>query len=67
MEISLNIKNENIAEKVIWMLEHFKNEIEIKIINDRILNDFKEGLKEIQQIKNGNDTSRDIEEFLNEL
>ena len=67
MEISLNIKNENIAEKVIWMLEHFKNEIEIKIINDRILNDFKEGLKEIQQIKNGNDTSRNIEEFLNEL
>ena len=67
MEISLNIKNENIANKILWMLEHFKNEIEIKIENNFILNDIKQGLQEIKEIKNGKDNSRPVEELLNEL
>ena len=67
MEISLNIKNENIANKILWMLEHFKNEIEIKIENNFILNDIKKGLEEIKEIKNGKDNSKPVEELLNEL
>ena len=31
MRVELNIKNEQVAHQILWMLEHFKNELDIKI------------------------------------
>jgi hypothetical protein len=50
------------------MLEHFKNDrVEIiKVDNsddNRIINNFKEGLKEIKQIEEGKISSRPVQEF----
>ena len=71
MQIAINFQNETIAQKVLWMLEHFKNDgVEvIKVVSDdnRIINNFKEGLKEIKQIEEGKISSRPVQEFLNEL
>ena len=41
----------------------------IKVDSDdnRIINNFKEGLKEIKQIEEGKISSRPVQEFLNEL
>lgn len=32
MQISLNIKNENVLDKLLWMLEHFKSD-GVEIVN----------------------------------
>ena len=53
------------------MLEHFKNDgvevIKVDSDDNRIINNFKEGLKEIKQIEEGKISSRPVQEFLNEL
>jgi len=71
MQIAINFQNETIAQKVLWVLEHFKNDgVEIiKIDNDdnTIINNFKEGLKEIKLIEEGKISSRPVQEFLDEL
>jgi len=71
MQIAINFQNEIIAQKVLWMLEHFKNDglevIKVDSDDNRIINNFKEGLKEIKQIKEGKISSRPVQEFLNEL
>jgi predicted Fe-Mo cluster-binding NifX family protein len=72
MQIAINFQNETIAQKVLWMLEHFKNDgvevIKVDSSDDtRIINNFKEGLKEIKQIEEGKISSRPVQEFLNEL
>ena len=34
MQLNINIPNENIAEKVLWMLEHFKSDgVEVLKLN----------------------------------
>jgi len=45
MQVAINFQNETIAQKVLWMLEHFKND----------------GLKEIKLINQGKLTSRPIQ------
>jgi len=71
MRIAINFQDETIAQKVLWVLEHFKNDgVEIiKIDNDdnTIINNFKEGLKEIKLIEEGKISSRPVQEFLDEL
>ena len=71
MQIAINFQNETIAQKVLWMLEHFKNDgvevIKVDSNDNRIINNFKEGLKEIKQIEEGKISSRPVQEFLNEL
>jgi hypothetical protein len=71
MQIAINFQNETIAQKVLWMLEHFKNDgvevIKVDSDDNRIINNFKEGLKEIKQIEEGKISSRPVQEFLNEL
>ena len=71
MQIAINFQNETIAQKVLWILEHFKNDgvevIKIDTDDDTIINNFKEGLKEIALIKQGKMSSRPVEEFLDEL
>ncbi len=71
MQIAVNFQNETIAQKVLWMLEHFKNDgvevVKLDNTNDDIINNFKDGLKEISLLKQGKLTSRPVQEFLNEL
>ncbi len=71
MQIAVNFQNETIAQKVLWMLEHFQNDgvevIKLDNTDDEIINNFKNGLSEINFIKEGKITSRPIQEFLNEL
>ena len=71
MQIVINFQDATIAQKVLWMLEHFKNDglevIKVDSDDNRIINNFKEGLKEIKQIEEGKISSRPVQEFLNEL
>jgi hypothetical protein len=71
MQVAVNFQNETIAQKVLWMLEHFKND-GVEVINmddtdDEIINNFKTGLNEIKLINQGVLASRPIKEFLDEL
>lgn len=71
MQVAVNFENETIAQKVLWMLEHFKNDgvevIKLDTADDEIINNFKDGLNEINLIKQGKLNSRSVQEFLNEL
>ena len=71
MQIAVNFENETIAQKVLWMLEHFKNDgvevIKLDNTDDEVINNFKDGLNEIELINQGELDSRPVQEFLNEL
>jgi hypothetical protein len=71
MQIAVNFQNETIAQKVLWMLEHFQNDgvevIKLDNTDDEIINNFKNGLSEINLIKQGKVASRPVQDFLNEL
>jgi len=71
MQIAVNFQNETIAEKVLWILEHFQNDgvevIKLDSSDDEIIHSFKDGLKELNLVKQGKLTSRPIQDFLNEL
>jgi hypothetical protein len=71
MQVAINFENDTIAQKVLWILEHFKNDgvevIRLDNTDDEIINNFKEGLGEINLIKQGEINSRPVQEFLNEL
>jgi len=71
MQIAVNFQNETIAQKVLWMLEHFKHDgvevVKLDNTDNEIINNFKTGLNEINLIKQGKVTSRPVQEFLNEL
>ena len=71
MQIAVNFQNETIAQKVLWMLEHFQNDgvevIKLDNTDDEIINNFKNGLSEINLIKQGKIVSRSVQDFLNEL
>ena len=71
MQITINFKNETVAQKVLWILDRFKDD-GVEVIkhddkDDEIINHFKEGLNEISLIEQGKLTSRPVQEFLNEL
>jgi len=71
MQIAVNFQNESIAQKVLWMLEHFKNDgvevIKLDNTDDEIINSFKTALDEIKLINQGKLSSRPIQDFLDEL
>lgn len=68
---TLEIEQENVAEKVIWLLKHFKDEgITIKennSMNQEIKNSIKQSVNEINMIKQGKIKARPIEDLLNAL
>ncbi|SFV61089.1 hypothetical protein MNB_SV-9-635 [hydrothermal vent metagenome] len=64
--LTLEIQNDNIVDKIIWMLSHFKNDGVI-IKDNTIEESIKQSVYEINQIKEGNIKARDIEELLDEL
>lgn len=71
MQVAVNFQNETIAQKVLWMLEHFRNDgvevIKLENTDNEIINNFKTGLNEICLINQGELNSRPVQEFLNEL
>jgi hypothetical protein len=71
MQVAVNFQNEKIAQKVLWMLDHFKNDgvevIKLDNTDDEIINNFKTGLNEIHLINQGKLNSRPVQDFLNEL
>ena len=71
MQIAVNFENETIAQKVLWILEHFKNDgvevVELDTVHSEVVENFKTGLNEIDLIDKGKLNSRPIQEFLNEL
>ena len=72
MQLAINIKNDSIADKVLWMLNHFKNDgVEVIQLNsdyeDEVLGNFQEGLREIKAIDSGSIKSRPVKELLDEL
>ncbi len=71
MQVAVNFENDTIAQKVLWILEHFKNDgvevVRLDNTDDEIINNFKSGLKEINLINQGKLTSRPVQDFLNEL
>lgn len=71
MQIAVNFQNETIAQKVLWILEHFKNDgvevIKLDTNDENIIDNFKTGLQDIKLIKQGKLTSRPVQDFLNEL
>ncbi|SHO81700.1 hypothetical protein MNB_SV-15-1246 [hydrothermal vent metagenome] len=71
MQVAVNFQDETIAQKVLWILEHFKNDgvevIKLDNRDDEIIDNFRDGLNEIQLIEEGRLNSRPIQEFLNEL
>ena len=71
MQVAVNFQNDTIAQKVLWILEHFKNDgveiIPLDSDDEEVIKNFKEGLNEIDMINKGEMTSRSAQEFLNEL
>ena len=68
---TLEIQNELVAEKVLWMLKHFQDEgISIKennTNNDKLKNSLEQSVRELNQIKQGKLEATLIEDLLNEL
>ena len=64
--ITLEIQNDSVVEKVLWMLNHFKNDGVI-IKDTNIEESIKQSVNEINDIKSGKLQARDVEELLNEL
>ncbi len=71
MQVALNFRDESIAQKVLWLLEHFKNDgVEVIPLDDsdtEIIANFKEGLDELALIREGKLASRNVQELLDEL
>jgi len=71
MQVAVNFQNETIAQKVLWILEHFKNDgvevVNLDDIDDEIVNNFKTGLNEIKLVEKGELKSKPVSEFLSEL
>jgi len=71
MQIAVNFQNETIAQKVLWLLEHFQNDgvevIRLDSSDEEIVENFKDGIEEIKLVKQGKIASRPIQDFLNEL
>jgi len=71
MQVAVNFQNETIAQKVLWLLEHFRSDgveiIQLDDSDEEIIHNFKEGLNEIKLINQGELKARPIKEFLDEL
>ena len=68
---TLEIEQENVAEKVIWLLKNFKDEgITIKenySVNQEVKNSITQAVNEMNMIKKGKIEAKPIEDLLNAL
>lgn len=69
--LNVEIQDSNIAERILWMLQHFKND---GVVIERLDSDdidvqasIKTSLMELQQVKNGTFKPQLAKDFLNEL
>jgi len=72
MQLSVNIENDTIAQKVLWMLEHFKSDgVQVVKLNNKneatVLSGFKDGLSELKSVQDGSLQSRPMQDLLDEL
>lgn len=71
MVLNVKIPDNSIAEKILWMLQHFKNEgVIVERLDSEEINiesSIKSSLEELQQIKRGNIKPQLARDFLNEL
>ncbi len=71
MQVAVHFQNDVIAQRVLWMLEHFKSDgVEVIYLDDddkQIVDRFREGVEEIKEIEKGRLKARPIEELLSEL
>ena len=71
MQIAVNFQNDTIAQKVIWLLDRFKDDgVEVIPLDDSdemIVQHFKEGLDELKEIHKGNIQTQSAREFLHAL
>lgn len=69
--LNVEIQDSSIAEKILWMLQHFKNDgvlIERLDFDDiDVKSSIKTALIELQQVKNGTIKPQSARDFLNEL
>lgn len=71
MNINVKIPDSNLAEKILWMLQHFKSDgVEIERLDTDDIDvetSIKTSLIELQQIKKGDIKTQLAKDFLNEL
>ncbi len=71
MQVAINIEDEAVAQKVLWFLDHLRDDgVEIISIDDKkeeILRNFQEGLEELKRAQKGLLSPKEVGEFLNEL
>lgn len=71
MQIAVNFQNDTIAQKVMWMLDCFKDDgVEVIPLDDSdemIVRHFQEGLDELKEIQKGNIQAQSAREFLHAL
>ena len=71
MNINVKIPDNNLAEKILWMLQHFKSDgVEIERLDADDIDvetSIKTSLIELQQIKKGDIKTQLAKDFLNEL
>ncbi len=71
MQVALKFDNEVVAQKVLWMLDHFKDDgVEVIKLDDsdkEVEENFKKALLELDLIKKGKLSAKSVEEFLDEL
>lgn len=71
MVLNVKIPDNSIAEKILWMLQHFKNEgviveqLDYEEID--VESSIKSSLEELQQVKNNNIKPQLARDFLSEL
>jgi hypothetical protein len=70
--LTLEIKDETIADKIVWMLQHFKNDgLVIKESQTTTKDDLKASIKqsvdEFNMVKSGKLKAKPVEELLNAI
>ena len=69
--LNIEIQDGSIAEKIFWMLQHFKNDgVSIERIDSDdidVLASLRTSLEELKQVKQGNVEPQRARDFLNEL
>ncbi|MDQ1339628.1 MAG: hypothetical protein QG567_781 [Campylobacterota bacterium] len=71
MIINIKIQDNSVAERIFWMLQHFKNDgVVIERLDSDDINvetSIKTSLMELQQVKNGTLKPQLARDFLNDL
>ena len=70
--LTLEIEDQTIADKIVWMLQHFKNDglvikEEISSQQTNIEKSMKQAVNELNMIKDGNLQAKPVENLLNAL